>query len=550
MRTQRKPRICAELVSILAVILLILSLIRGAEISRAQSSGPSEYEKHVQSFVNQPPYGNWTYVDKPMFPVYFNESQIPVGSNWTIVTPLIANRTYHVYAYGEWVDPESSPSTDYDIYVYNPLGELEGYHTEAAGLPEHLGTAVDQPFYTPTYSGNYSFVLRNDPRESKASRQATFMIIENLQTNLWHELYIKGKENDLPVFNTTWAFEFAAESQRIEVNVRIPSSVDMYEARLYLMGNPSAGKGEILNEVPLAWEPGLYGEIDRVYGGYNLESKEYRGVAYASCENYGQDMLINYTSPAKGKSLYHLVFIGEKGEGNLDFLVKTEFGQACINLLNPPLRTYPNNETTLTFTSKTTDLVSATLNYSINKWQDSTLLGMQFIGNRTCTATLPGQSAGTTVNYEAKAGDVLENTLVYRGNYTVKHASQLNMTLKAKEIAIGENITLTGQITPPTHNLTISLVFTSANGTFNQAVYTSENGVFTSSFKPTKEGSWVVQAVFSGNNMIYPCSSESLRFKVGPPSFFSLYGTYIFAGAGAGAGTVAVAVVYIKKRRE
>jgi len=549
MKTQRGSRFYATLALALVSILLTLSL-GGAQISLGEFPEPSEYEKYVRSFVNQPPYGNWTYVEKPMFPVYFNQSAISVGSNWTIVSPLTANHTYHVYAFGEWVDQESNPSTDYDIYVYNPLGELEGYHTEAAGLPEHLGETVDEPFYTPTYSGNYSFVLRNDPRESNASEQATFMIIENAQTNRWQEAYIKGKENDLPVFNTSWAFEFAAESQRIEVHVKVPDTLDMYEARLYLMANPQAGKGETLSGVPLAWEPGLYGEIDRIYGGYNLESKEYRGVAYASCENYGQDMLINYTSQVKGKSLYHLVFIGEKGEGKMDFLVKTEFGQADLSLLNPPLRIYPEDATTLTFVSKTTDLKNAALNYSVTKWQNFTVSEMQLTDNRTCTATLPGQPTGTLVSYEARAQDVLENTLLYRGNYSVKYASQLNHTLKSSEIVIGENATVTGQITPSQENLTITIVFTSANGTFKQTVYTTSEGTFTSSFKPATEGSWLVQAVFSGNDAVYPCSSESLNLRVGPPSLLSQYATYIYVGVGAGAGTAITAVVYIRKRRE
>ncbi|NIV43488.1 hypothetical protein GWN49_01120, partial [Candidatus Bathyarchaeota archaeon] len=88
-------------------------------------------ETYVHDFVDVPPYGNWTFVEKPMFPVYLNQSQIPVGANWTVVYPLIANRSYHVYCYGEWVDFGSNPSTDYDIYVYDPLGHLEGYHTES-----------------------------------------------------------------------------------------------------------------------------------------------------------------------------------------------------------------------------------------------------------------------------------------------------------------------------------------------------------------------------------------------------------------------------------
>jgi hypothetical protein len=510
----------------------------------------SELENYVHNFYNAPGYGNWTLVEKPMFPVYFNQSQIPIGSNWTIVSPLMANHTYHTYLYGQWVDKDSKPSTDYDVYVYDPLNEIEGYHTESAGLPEHLGDTVDEPFFTPRYSGNYSFVVRNDPRESNASQQATFMMIENAECNKWQQVFIEGKENDMPVFDTAWAFEFVTESQHIEVFVKVPETLDMYEARLYLMANPKAGFGETLNEIPLAWERGLYGEIDKDYGGYNLESRDFRGLAYASSEFYGQNMFINFTSPVKDQSLYHIVFIGEKGAGTIDFLVKTEFGQAHLSPVSAPARVYPNNETTLTFISNTTDLTQAALNYSTNDWTGFTVKNMELIDNRTCTGTVPGQPAGTTVIYEVNAVDVFESALNFRGNYTVKYASQLNFTLKSSSITIGENITLSGLVTPPVGNITVTLIFTSANGTVTNIVQASENGTFTSTFKPAMQGTWLVRATFKGNEILYESSSQTSNFVVNPPSFFSQYSTYIFVGVGGGASVVIAAVVYVKKLRE
>ncbi|MDH5782348.1 MAG: hypothetical protein OEZ35_01595 [Candidatus Bathyarchaeota archaeon] len=547
MRTHYASPLCRKL-TVALVLTLMIFVLSSSSIILGVVEGLSESEKYVHNFVDVPPYGNWTFIEKPMFPVHFNQSQIPVDSNWTVVYPLTANHTYHIYCYGEWVDYGSNPSTDYDIYVYNPLGELESYHTESTGLPEHLGTTVDEPFFIPKYSGNYSLVIRNDPRESNASQQATLMNIENAETNKWHEVFLKGKENNMPVFNTSWAFEFVTESQRIEVWVKVPETLDMYEARLYLMSNPEAGMGEMLNDVPLAWEQGLYGEISGIYGGYNLESEEFRGLASASCEFHGQDMLINYTSPVNGMSLYHLALIGEKGAGKIKFLVKTEFGNAGLKPVNPPLRVYPDDETTLTFVSNITDLRNATFNYSVNDLENATALDMQLIDHRTCVAVVPGQPAGTTVRYKVEAADVLENFLVYKGNYTVKYDSQLNLTLKAEAIFIGENITLTGLINPPSENLSITLIYTSVNGTFQQTVFTLAGGAFTASFKPSVEGDWIVQAMFEGNNMLCGSLSSSLRFKVEPPSFLSQYSMYIVGGAGA--GIAVVAVVYLKKRRE
>ena len=547
MRTYQISKNLKKLFLISTLILLLFQLNISLKHFEAVSA-TSEYESHVHNFIGDSMRGNWTFIEKPMFPVYFNRSQIPVGSNWTVVCPLIANHSYHVYFYGEWIDYGLNPSTDYDIYVYNPLGELEGYHTESAGLPEHLGTTVKEPFFTPKHSGNYSFVIRNDPRESNASEPATLMIIENVECNKWHKAYIEGKNGSLPIFNTAWTFEFYTESPRIEVWIKVPKSLDMYEARLYLMACPEAGKGEMLNDVPLAWEPGLYGEVSGFYGGYNLESKEFRGVAYASCEFYGQDMLINYTSPVKGKCLYHLVLIGEAGAGEVNFLVKTQFGNACLKPVNLPLKVYPESNVTLKFISNATDLRNATLYYSTNGWKNFTALGMQLLDNRTCKATIPAQPAGTTVNYRVEAFDVLENLLVYSGNYTVKYASTLSLDLTREAITIGENISITGYVTPATENLPITIICTSVNETLMQTVYTLANGTFKASFKPTTEGEWTVQATFEGSSTLYGNSSKTLKFKVEPPSFLSRYSIYIFAGIGAAA--CIAAIVYVKKFRE
>ena len=531
-------------------LILLVSLMSTFSVLLNATMGVSETETYVHNFVDVPPYGNWTFIEKPMFPVHFNQSQISVGSNWTVVSPLTANHSYHAYFYGDWVDRSPKPSTDYDIYVYDPLAQLEGYHTESAGLPEHLGSSIDQPCFIPKYSGNYSFVLRNDPRESNASEAATFMLIENIETDKWQEAFIQGKENDAAVYNTSWAFEFVADSPRIEVLVRVPDTLDMYEARLYLMANPKAGMGETLNNVPLAWEQGLFGEIKQAYGGYNVESTGYRGVAYASSESYGQDMLINYTTQLKDKTLYHLVFIGEKGTGKLDFLVKTQFGKARLSPVNIPSRAYPDMPANLTFSSDLTDLKNATIDYSTTNWGNSTSLSMQLIDNRTCSVNIPGQPAGTTVRYRIGASDVLENGLTWNGSYVVKHLSHLNLTLRTSSISIGENLTLSGLVSPPSENLTISLIFKSTNATFKQLVHTEAEGKFIASYRPSTEGNWIVQATFEGNGMIFESISQTLEFRVSPPSFMSQYSMYIYAGAGLGAAAAIAAFVMIRRRRD
>ncbi|MGA2767180.1 MAG: hypothetical protein ABSF24_02540 [Candidatus Bathyarchaeia archaeon] len=161
---------------VLGIIIMMISLFVKLEPdAKAQSS--SEYQRYVHN------YSNSTYMEKPMFPVLINDSQILVGQNWTIICPLQASHSYHVYLYGAWVNNGSQPKTDYDVYVYGPNGILVGVHTESAGLLEHLGDTVDTPFFTPKQTGNYTFIIANNAGTSQAAQQATFMIIENIQTN-------------------------------------------------------------------------------------------------------------------------------------------------------------------------------------------------------------------------------------------------------------------------------------------------------------------------------------------------------------------------------
>jgi len=511
-----------ELAEVL-VFSLLLTLVLG--LLSTPVFGQSHGEEWMHTYLNTPPFGNWTYVGKPVYPIRINSSQIRVGANWTYVYPLEANRTYHVYCYGDWIDRGSNPKTDYDIYVYDPLGRLEGYHTEAAGLPEHLGTTVDQPFFTPSESGNHSFVIRNDPRESQDSKNATLMVIEHVKCNVWYERFIEGKVNGLPVEDTSWAFEFNTNSQRVEIVVQVPDTLDMYEARLYLMANPSNDKGEMLNGVPLAWEPALYGESTQDgFGGYNLESKSYRGVAYASCEYPGQDMLINYTCPLSGESLYHLVLIGEVGSGTVRFIVKTKFEEASLELSNPVGRVYPNNETKLTFVSNASNLKAARLYYTTDDWQTQNSVEMRIDENRTCSGTIPAQQAGTTVEYRVEGWDALENLVTASGNYTVKHLTQMSCNLSRESITIGENITVFGSLRPAGANASVKLTFTSSNGTtVERSCRTHANGSFTLSFKPPSTGKWFVQARFKGEKTRFDCVSDVKSFTVQEPPFTSRF---------------------------
>jgi len=305
-------------------------------------------------------------------------------------------------------------------------------------------------------------------------------------------------------------------------------------------------KSPSINGFPLPWELGLYGNKSGSVGGYNFDSEGYRGVAVASCEYRGQAMFLNYTASTVGRHLYHLVFIGEVGSGNLDFLIKTKFGEAVLSPLNAPRRVYPLNTSEIVFASNLTNLEKADLIYSTDNWNSSDSVSMA-ISNRTCSATIPGQAAGISVRYKVLASDLLRNRLSAEGNYTVKQGLSLNITINRKTIALGENVTVTGTLNPNGSRLPVYVYFSQGNNTEKVACTPLENGTVSASYAPETAGMWEIQAGIPESNTVYEVNSDYLTLMVEEPPFYVTYWIFIVGGV-IGACAAAGAVYFLKFR--
>jgi hypothetical protein len=536
---------------LLALATLVFMLNTCTCITSVAPTTSVETQKFVHNFTSTS--GNGTYLEKPVFPVKINNMTIPIGANYTIICPLVADFMYHVYCYGDWVHTGPEPKTDYDIYVYNPQGQLESTHTEAAGLPEHLGTTVDAPYFTPKETGNYTFVLINDARESAGAEPATFMIIQHLDTDVWYTHDIVGKNGSQPQLQTSWSYEFMTNTSHIEVYVKVPDALDMYEVRLYMMSDKASIS---INNISLPWEPGLYGNqtTGSNVGGYNLESEGYRGIAYASCEYMGKDMFLNYTVPATAQTegnntetVYHLVLMGEVGEGTVEFLIKTNFGGGLTSK-TIPMKVTQNDDVPIAYASDTNPLQKATLQYTIDDWANSSKLDMA-ISNMTCNATIPKQPAGTAVKYRVTAFDSLENNLTAYGEYGVKQVvSFTGFKIDQENVLAGFNVSFTGQIDKAVAGEIIDLQFMSASETQTVKTIADEEGIFTAEFSPNSTGTWTAQATFAGNTKIYETASSVVQFKVGELNFVQKNSMYIGIGFAIVVGAFA-GIVYIKNKR-
>src|SRR5208337_1081427 len=98
-----------QILSAIAIIMIITSPFFIAKVSSLQLTTTTEYINNVQTNVNS--IENYTYVDKPIFPVLINQSQILIGQNWTIICPLQENHNYHIYCIGSWINTSSAAST-------------------------------------------------------------------------------------------------------------------------------------------------------------------------------------------------------------------------------------------------------------------------------------------------------------------------------------------------------------------------------------------------------------------------------------------------------
>jgi hypothetical protein len=449
-----------------------------------------------------------------------NNSQIQIGQNWTVVVPLEANNNYHVYCFGAWVNMTSAAKTDYDIYVFDPQGNLESSHTEAAGFPEHLGTTTDDPLFSPKLSGNYSFVIKNDLRESEGSQQATFMLIENLKTDTWNTVLVEGKNsNGLPGFRTSWAYELMSNASYVELYVKVPNTLDMYEARLYLMND---AKSLIINSYPLPWEPGLYANVSSKIGGYNFESEGSRGIAYASCEYAGQPMFLNYSSTNKFTNLYHLVLIGEEGSGEIQFILKTHFANESLLPIIAPKTVFAGNATEISYSSISNSLEGATCFYTMNNWNTQTSLSMS-VDNHTCSVIIPGQEAGSIMQYRIEALDSLRNVLEASGNCTFKMASTLDFTITNERIRLGENITVSGFLSPVTNASAVRLIIFGVNFNKTLSCKIEPDGTFEASFRPPNSGNYSITAASLETPVSFGVDGPDFIFSVSEPPLYIKY---------------------------
>jgi hypothetical protein len=276
---------------------------------------------------------------------------------------------------------------------------------------------------------------------------------------------------------------------------------------------------------------------------------------------------------------------------------------SLIPLTTIPSRVYPDKTTDLTYTSNRTKLETAQIAYTTNNWTNTTIMNMG-ISTETCNASIPGQPAGTLVQYQINATDSLENGFYASGNFSVKEPLTLSITVVKNKIRLGENITVSGILTPnisdfivtsnsndstttanskdstttttnskdskaasnstdtettPNYNESAIPNYNSYNDSIGEVQFSSvsstqtvdcvvnSNGTFVATFRPGASGIWAVTATCNETQTSYSSYSQPLTVTVTPLPIYVKYSLFFIAGFVA--ATAAGGAVYFLKFR-
>jgi len=495
---------------------------------------------------------------EPYKPQKIDKGEIPfkgygVPSSKEYKCYLEVGHKYHIFLVGNWVTDDTKNATDYDIEVRNPNSVVISINTESAGIPEQVANDEKHQYFIPTQSGDYTFKIINDYKDSADGKaeSAIFMIIEHIEMNKLYKKTLYGKPYvgaSYPARNST-GYEFNTTVSEFLLHIEVPDPVpadgitglDMYEARVFPMGNPSADVGYTLQGIELPYGEMFNGIVldeagnviseeqifdgvynSSLYGGYNTSVPGFTFPNMKiSCETAGVDMrkvmrLPNYNGSGKYSSdynvFYNMVLIAEYFEGELEFYVKTDYRDVNLSLINPPRVGYSDETTLIKVEPESASPVdSMWIEYTNDEWKTSERIDL--INNPDYwLAILPEFDHHDFVEYKIHAEDEIDNRGIYEGNFTVMNKVEIDFGLSGNVVQGGQTVRITGAATRPSINLRINVEHGGTNSSIN--VQTDGDGVFTYDYKPTKIGEYDITISYAGDEDYHSAISREKSFRV------------------------------------
>ena len=505
-------------------------VVRGATVTLKKPFEPV--------FINMPAPKPWDDGQHELTISKPSGSQYPVPGE--IKCSLEKGQKYHIFLVGDFVfnkTLDESRLTDYDVEVYDPYMRLVSRHTESAGQPEHMGTGGPKQYFIPEMDGSYTFRIYNDPKDSQGDEAAVFMLIKHIEMNTKYNvtLYGKSRVGDSYPFDFNYAYEFDTPNDDYQLVVKVPDpdghtgypGLDMYEARVYPMANPSAGVGHYLRGLGVPWGHLLSGENDGSYGGYNTSIEGASLIDYtASCEYSGEDMLVTFGKPVHNETetvvddptvFYYLVLLAEYDYGTVEFYLKTDYRPLNVTLLNPDIVGYTGDETTIYVDVDAYHRIDRVwMNYTTDDWETEDTVEL-----RKCDegykGNLPKFKLNDIVKYKVYASDEVDNKGSTRGEFEVKNEVDLSFSASRISLHGGESLSILGSSSLPNTDHTIRFVCGNNSKTVN--VKTNTVGEFQHTYTPQWVGDYDVTVEYGGDAVNHAAVSYPRGFTVEPRSF-------------------------------
>ncbi|MFH2110297.1 MAG: hypothetical protein ABIJ47_03435 [Candidatus Bathyarchaeota archaeon] len=473
----------------------------------------------------QPAYCEYRYVIYE--PRIIAENEIPLDQtrprSLDLTYKLEAGNKYHIFLVGGWISNETD-ATDYDIWVYNKNG-IMSRHTESAGLPEQVGNDAKNQYFLPPETGDYTFRIINDPKDSGGADPAVFMVIQHIEMNRRYTLELIGKynPNDQYTSKAYHTFEFDTASEDFELFVNVPDSLDMYEARVYPMAHPAAQVGYYIRGIGVPTGDLLTSEAPSgSYGGYNYKYEKFRFPQWtASCERNGYDMRVTFGAPLHNETelvlddrtvFYYLVLMAEYDQGTIQFYLKTDSRNPTVTLVDPKVLGYTDRNTRIEAkVIAYNPLDSVWINYTTNDWVTQSTVDMQKDGD-VYYGNIPKQLLNKMVKYRVYAKDQIENQGQASGSYETKDRVTPELSLNRISLSGGESLTFycVSNLANRDHVLRVqgggqSKDITVKVDTVGRVEYT---------YKPPAAGSYTATLLYLGDAVNHPASSIPQEFTV------------------------------------
>jgi hypothetical protein len=473
-------------------------------------------------------------IEKPFEPVLIESGDIPRPTTYQRADPLEilcrldADHKYHIFLVGEWVS--NSSETDYDIEVFNSQNYLMSAHTEAAGLPEQVANDKDHQYFVPPKSDIYRFVIHNDSEYDEQDNSAVFMIIEHLDMNKRYELYLEGRPSpsqDYPDGHN-WGYEFSTPAENFQLHIDVPgpdpengiTGLDMYEARIYPMANPSAQIGHNIWGVGVPSGDLLMGDVGS-YGGYNTSIEgESVPELRASCEYAGEEMDVIFGAPQHNETelvldtrdvFYYMVMLAEYYQGTISFYVKTDYRSVNITLVEAPDIAVTGEETRILVELESPAPLDAVwINYTTDGWKTEEKLRMDPY-NDMYVGWLPEFELLDAVEYRVYAKDEIANEGMKRSSFIVLDPVNLHIETEKTKVYGGDTIEIRGEALPFS---VVEVSITRGDYSSNTLINAAADGNWIHIFTPPNQGIYSAQVFFAGDDTHPVAQSRVVTFTM------------------------------------